>query len=51
MRTDGLPQSTNVEDRRDCGPLVVKPRLTLLEQEVQPESPLAKQAGVDDVKP
>jgi hypothetical protein len=37
--------------RTDCGPSVVKPRLTLLEQEVAPKSPLAKMAGVDDVKP
>jgi hypothetical protein len=51
MKTDQLPQSENVEDRRNCGPSVVKPRLTLLEQEIQPKSPLAKMAGVDDVKP
>jgi hypothetical protein len=51
MKTDRLPQSENVEDRRGCGPQVVKPRLTLLEQEVAPRSPLAKMAGVDDVKP
>jgi hypothetical protein len=50
MKADKLPQSDNVEDRRDCGPTVVRPRLTLLEQEVEPKSPLAKQAGVGDIK-
>ena len=50
MRTDKLPQSENVEDRREGGPSSVKPRLTLAEQELEPKSPLAKQAGVDDIK-
>jgi hypothetical protein len=49
MKTDQLPQSENVEDQRDGKPLSVKPRLTLLEQQVEPQSNLAKQAGVDDI--
>jgi hypothetical protein len=49
MKTADLPQSDNVEVRSGK-PVSVKPRLTLLEQEVAPKSPLAKQAGVDDIK-
>jgi hypothetical protein len=50
MKTDELPHSKNVEVR-DGKPVNVKPRLTLLEQEIDPKSPLAKMAGIDDVKP
>jgi hypothetical protein len=43
-------QSENVEDQRDGKPIRVKPRLTLLEQQIDPKSKLAKDAGVDDIK-
>ena len=59
MRTKDLPLSDNVDDRRGEAP-TLKPRLTLAEQlalgekagfAAEPESPLAKSAGVDDIKP
>jgi hypothetical protein len=43
-------QSENVEDRRDGKPISVKPRLTLLEQQIDTKYKLAKDAGVDDIK-
>lgn len=49
MKTDPLPPSENVEDRRDGKPVSVKPRLTLLEQQIEPKSKLAKEAGLDDI--
>jgi hypothetical protein len=56
MKTADLPLSDNVEDRRGEG-VNLKPRLTLNEMLAQPPQPLApepqsvlaKQAGVDDI--
>jgi len=57
MKTKDLPLSENVEDRREGGPPLGKPQRTLNEQldlalyfKSEPESKLAKEAGVDDVE-
>ena len=66
MRDKDLPPSENVEDRRGEAPAKNEPMTPLEAYEIakrrpppplfpiikpQPESPLAKEAGIDDIKP
>ena len=62
MKTDALPESANIDDRRADGPKLTGP-MTLAEMaalakkrgvvaplEEKPESGLAKAAGIEDIK-
>jgi hypothetical protein len=51
VKTAGLPQSNNIEDRRSEGRTDNRPRKTLMEQLQEPlsPSPLSEMAGIKDI--